>query len=77
MAEAIAVLGVISSVVGVAAEGFKLSQTLNTYIENYKYAEKEITGVASDVKGTAIILAQFEENLKLEQKTTGIVPDTA
>ena len=77
MAEAILVLGVIGSVVGIAAEGVKLSQTLNTYIENVRYAEKEIKLMAREVKGTAIILAQFEENLKLEQTITGMVPSSA
>lgn len=73
MAEVIAILGVISSVVGVAAEGLKLSQTLNTYIESVKFAEKDIQGIARDVKHTAVVLNQFGENLKLEEKTRGVV----
>lgn len=73
MAEVIAILGVISSVVGVAAEGLKLSQTLNTYIESVKFAEKDVQGIARDVKHTAVVLNQFGENLKLEEKTRGMV----
>ena len=74
MAEVIAVLGVINSVVGIAAEGLKLSQTLNTYINNVKFAEKEIRGIARDVKHTAVVIGQLGENLKLEEKTRGMVP---
>ena len=74
MAEVIAVLGIISSVVGVAAEGLKLSQTLNTYTTNVKFAEKDIQGIARDVKHTAVVLNQFGENLKLEENSRGIVP---
>ena len=54
---------------GIAAEGIKLSKTLNTFVGQVRFAEKEIKGIATDVESTSIVLKQYGENLKLESES--------
>lgn len=68
MAELLAVLSVAGSVVNIAAEGIRLSNKLNNYVQNVKYAEKEICAIARDVKDTAIMLQQLGDNLEMERE---------
>ena len=74
MAEIVAVIGIVGSVAGVAAEGIKLSNTLNSYISQVKYAAKEIQGVTNDVRDTTVVLQQLGDNLKLEEETMSMAP---
>ena len=61
------VLGIVGSVVGIAAEGIKLSHTLNTYAQKVRYAGNEVKGVANDIQDTAVVLDQLGQNLKSEE----------
>ncbi|KAK3168027.1 hypothetical protein OEA41_004473 [Lepraria neglecta] len=72
MAEFIAVVGVVGSVVSIAAEGFKLSSTLNKYVDSIKNANKYIKTIANGVNDTAVVLQQLGNNLKLEEESMKI-----
>ena len=72
MAEVIAVIGVVASVASIAAEGVKVSNSLNTYIDSIKYAEEDLRYIASEIKDTTVVLSQLEDNLRLEQQSTGV-----
>jgi hypothetical protein len=68
MAEVLIVIGAISSVMGIAAEGLKLSSTLNSCVEKVRSAGRDIKDVVQDVKSTAVLLQQFGENLRMEKE---------
>lgn len=68
MAEAIVILGVAGTVVGLASEGLRLCQTLDLYCEKVKYSEKEVQGIARDIRDTAVVLEQLGANIKLEEE---------
>ena len=72
MAEAVAVVGAVASVASIAAEGIKVSNALNTYIDGVKYAEKDARFIASEIKDTTVVLTQLEDNLRMEQQSTGL-----
>ena len=46
----------VGSVVSIAAEGFKLSSTLNKYVDSVKNANKDIKTIANGVNDTAVVL---------------------
>ena len=68
MAEAIVILGVAGTVVGLASEGLRLCQTLDLYCEKVKNSEKEVQGIAHDIRDTAVVLEQLGANIKLEEE---------
>lgn len=68
MAEVVAAIGVVGSVASIAAEGFKLYRTLDTFVENVKGADNDVKCIANDVKDTAVVLNQLENNLRLEEE---------
>lgn len=69
MAELLAALGAISAVGTIASEGTKLSREINDYIRKARSADKDIKLIAHDVESTAMLLQQFEKNLRMEQET--------
>lgn len=69
MAELLAALGAISAVGTIVSEGTKLSREIHDYIRRVQSAEKDIKLIAHDVESTAMLLQQFEKNLKMEQET--------
>lgn len=62
-------IGIIDAVVGIAAEGLRLSQTLHEFVEKVRLADTDIKEAADDVSSTAIVLRQFEASLKLDEKS--------
>lgn len=62
------ILGVAGTVVGLASEGLRLCQTLDLYCEKVKYSEKEVQGIAHDIRDTAVVLEQLGANIKLEEE---------
>lgn len=63
------VVGIVGTTLGVAAEGLRISQTLHEFMENVRLADTDIKEVAADVSSTAVVLQQFEANLKLDEES--------
>ena len=65
-------IGAISSVASIAAEGIQLAQTLNNFYDRYKNAGREVREVACEIDATSAILEQLVKNLELEKENQGI-----
>ena len=65
------VVGAVGAVVSIASEGFKLSNALYVYFQKVKHAQEDVERISKDVKNTAVVLKQLEENLKLELGAQG------
>lgn len=63
------IIGTISAVTALAAEGIRLARTINIFVKEIKGASKEAQKTADEVTSTSIIIEQFSKNFELERKT--------
>jgi hypothetical protein len=67
MAEALAVIGVVSSVAQLADYGFKLSIKLFSYSEAVSRADKSIQSLSNEVSLTSVVLKELGEILQRDE----------
>jgi hypothetical protein len=66
MAEAVAVGGFAVSIIGLAAEGIKIAETITAFVDKIRNAPEEVMMLARDVKSTSNTLQEVGDTLKFE-----------
>jgi hypothetical protein len=61
-------IGLVASIVGIAATGVQLSVTLFTFAETVSAADKQIKDIARDVSLTSSVLEELGNNLRRDEK---------
>jgi hypothetical protein len=66
MAEAVAIGGFAVSIIGLAAEGIKIAETITAFVDKIRNAPEEVMMLARDVKSTSNTLQEVGDTLKFE-----------
>jgi hypothetical protein len=62
MAEAVAVGGFAVSIIGLAAEGIKIAETITAFVDKIRNAPEEVRMLARDVKSTSNTLQEVRRH---------------